>query len=255
MRRDLANFWTGLSLLTLAACGGFLLLDRFAPPQDLPWTPLDLNQPIGMATSAKVARLDVALNASEEQVEVATETCMALLRDAGVQVSRAADRNEGGFCIVQGAVRLTGGTTPLAPAGVVMQCPMAVRHVLWDRHVIQPAALEIMGAEASRIDNLGTYACRRVYGSQSPTDRPSQHARANALDVAGIRLDDGRTVSVLRDWDGEGPAGPEAATFLRRLRDGGCRLFGNVLTPDYNAAHADHFHVDAARRGICARSS
>lgn len=230
------------------------MLNAWAPPQDLPWKPLDLRQPLGHATAAKIAALDLPLNATADHVEAGTANCMALLAEAGVDVVRAQDRNDGGFCIVQGAVRLTGGAiTPLSPSGAVMQCPMAVRHVLWDREVLQPAAREIMGSEASRIDNLGTYSCRRIYGSQSGADRPSQHARANALDVAGIRLADGRQVSVLRDWNGEGPVGEAGATFLRRLRDGGCRLFGNVLTPDYNAAHRDHFHLDAAPRGLCSR--
>jgi hypothetical protein len=241
--------------LGLLACALFFLLDAWAPPQDLPWKPLDLRQPIGRATAAKVARLDVADGASPERVEAGTTACLALLRQAGVEVARGQDRDDGGFCVVRGAVRLTGGEmTPVSPGGLAMRCPLAVRHILWDRHVLQPAARDILGSEAARIDSLGTYACRRVYGSQDETARPSQHARANAIDVAGLRLADGRTVSVLRDWDGQGAEGAQKAAFLRRLRDGGCRLFGNVLTPDYNAAHRDHFHLDGAARGVCMRA-
>lgn len=252
----LADLWSGLLGLGLAACGVFALLNAWAPPQDLPWKPLDLRLPLGRATAVKIAALDLPASATPEAVEASTARCLALLRQAGVEAVRAPDRDDGGFCVVQGAVRLTGGdVTPLSPSGVALRCPMAVRHLLWDREVVRPAAREIMGAQAARIDHLGSYACRRIYGSRSPTDRPSQHARANALDVAAIRLDDGRAVSVLRDWDGEGPAGAEAAGFLRRLRDGGCRLFANVLTPDYNAAHRDHFHLDAAPRGVCARAA
>jgi len=252
---SLADVWSGVLTLALAACGLALLLDAWAPPQDLPWKPLDLRQPLGHATAAKVRRLDVDDGASPVQVEAATESCMDLLRQAGVEVQHADDRNDGGFCIVRGAVRLTGGAmTPISPAGLTMRCPVAVRHILWDRHVVQPAAREIMGSEARRFDSLGTYACRRIYGSQDVTARPSQHARGNAIDVAGVRLTDGRTVSVLRDWGGQGAAGIEGGAFLRRLRDGGCRLFGNVLTPDYNAAHRDHFHLDGSARGVCTRA-
>ncbi len=241
--------------LGLLACGLFFLLDAFAPPQDLPWKPLDLRQPIGWATADKIARLEVDDRASPQQVEARTTACLALLRQAGVQVRRGQDRDDGGFCVVRGAVRLTGGEiTPVSPSGLAMRCPLAVRHVLWDRHVLQPAARDVLGVEPARIDSLGTYACRRIYGSQETTARPSQHARANAMDVASVRLADGRTVSVLRDWDGRGAAGADGAVFLRRLRDGGCRLFGNVLTPDYNAAHRDHFHLDGAARGVCTRS-
>lgn len=251
----LANLWSGAVTLGLGVCGLFFLLDAFAPPQDLPWKPLDLRQPLGRATASKIARLEVDDRASPEKVEAATAACLNLLREAGLEARRVEDRDDGGFCVVRGAVRLTGGAmTPINPAGLTRRCPVAVRHVLWDRHVMQPAARAIMGSEARRIESLGTYACRRIYGSQETTARPSQHARANAMDVASVRLADGRTVSVLRDWDGQGAAGADGAVFLRRLRDGGCRLFGNVLTPDYNAAHRDHFHLDGAARGVCTRS-
>jgi len=73
----------------------------------------------------------------------------------------------------------------------------------------------------------------------------SEHATANALDVAGFTLADGRSISVLRDWTGDG----EDAQFLRAVRDGACDLFSTVLSPDYNAAHRDHFHFDQADRG------
>ncbi len=248
----LANAWSAVVTLGLVACGLVWMVHRWAPPQDLPWKPLDLRHPPGLATGAKIARLDLDDHASPQRVEAATDACLELLHQAGVEARRAEDRDDGGFCIVRGAVRLTGGEmTPLRPAGLTLRCPVAVRHILWDRHVLQPGARQIMGSEVARIDSLGTYACRRIYGSAAATARPSQHARANAIDISAIRLADGRQVSVLDDWDGQGPAGAAGASLLRRLRDGACGLFANVLTPDYNVAHRDHFHVDAAARGIC----
>ena len=46
-----------------------------------------------------------------------------------------------------------------------------------------------------------------------------------------------------------GQLSPEAR-FLRRARDEACTVFGTVLSPDYNAAHADHLHLDQAARGF-----
>lgn len=253
MKRDFADFWNLLWELGLGACALFALLDALAPHQDLPWKPLDLNRPVGVATQAKLADFETPFNASAEQVNGATDACIQALSNAGVTVERAPDRNEGGFCIAQGLVRITGGqVTPLAGRDLVMQCPLAVRYVIWDRQVLQPAARAAFGTGVSRVDDFGTYACRRIYGSQSATDRPSEHARANALDVGGVTLDDGRRVSVLHDWSGHGPAGRDGADFLRRLRDGGCRIFATVLTPDYNAAHANHLHFDGSPRSLCA---
>lgn len=253
MDRDLADFWNLMWELALAVCAGFALLNLFAPEQDLPWKPLDLNRPIGQATASKVADFELPRTAAAEEIAATTEACMAVLREAGVQVERAPDRDDGGFCVVRGAVRITGGdVTPLSPGGLVMQCPLAVRYVIWDRQVLQPAAREILGSPAARVENYGTYSCRRIYGRDDPSVRPSEHARANALDVAAVRLEDGRTISVAQDWSGEGPIAEERARFMKRLRDGACRVFSTVLTPDYNAAHNDHLHLDGAPRGLCA---
>lgn len=253
MKRDFADFWNLLWELTLGLCAAFALLNAFAPHQDLPWKPLDLNRPIGQATAAKVAGFDLPRTAAPEQTAAVTEACIQVLREAGVEVERAPDTDDGGFCVVRGAVRITGGAvTPLAPSGVVMQCPLAVRYVLWDRQVLRPAAQAAFGSRVARVDNYGSYACRRLYGSTAADVRPSEHARANALDVAGVTLADGRRVSVEADWAGTGPAGPEAGPFLKRIRDGACRVFSTALSPDYNAAHHNHLHLDGARRGLCA---
>jgi len=39
--------------------------------------------------------------------------------------------------------------------------------------------------------------------------------------------------------------------FVRAVRDGACRVFGVVLSPDYNAAHADHLHLNPAGYSLC----
>ncbi|RZJ19374.1 MAG: extensin family protein [Brevundimonas sp.] len=253
MDRDLADFWNLLWELALAGCAAFALLNLFAPDQDLPWKPLDLRQPLGQATAAKVADFEIPRTAAPEEVKAVTDACIQVLREAGVTVQRADDRDDGGFCVVKGAVRITGGdVTPLSPGGLVMQCPLALRYVIWDRQVLRPAAREIMGSEVASVDNFGSYSCRRIYGSQRPGDRPSEHARANALDVSGVTLKDGRRVDLAADWKGEGRAGPEGGRFLKRVRNGACRVFSTVLTPDYNAAHRDHLHLDGAPRGLCA---
>jgi hypothetical protein len=252
MKRDFADFWNLMWELTLGLCAAFALLNAFAPGQDLPWKPLDLSHPIGQATAAKVADFELPRTAAPEETAAVTAACIQVLREAGVVVERAEDRDDGGFCVVRGAVRITGGdVTPLA-GNPVMQCPLAVRYVIWERQVLQPAAEAAFGSRVARIDEVGTYSCRRIYGLTTTDARPSEHARANALDIGGMTLADGRKVSVLNDWDGTGPAGAEGRSFLRRIRDGACRAFSTVLTPDYNAAHANHLHLDGAPRSLCA---
>ena len=97
------------------------------------------------------------------------------------------------------------------------------------------------GGDASSIS--AAIRCRRLYGRDSGSW--SEHARANAVDIAGFTLADGTRISVAGDWEEEGARG----RFLKEVRDGACRLFATVLSPDYNAAHRDHFHLDQAGRG------
>ncbi|WP_332658528.1 extensin-like domain-containing protein [Brevundimonas sp.] len=252
MKRDFADFWNLLWELTLGLCAAFALLNAFAPGQDLPWKPLDLSHPIGQATAAKVADFELARTAAPEETAAVTDACIQVLREAGVTVERAEDRDDGGFCVIRGAVRITGGDVTPLDGSPVMQCPLAVRYVIWDRQVLQPAAEAAFGSRVARVNEVGTYSCRRIYGLTATDARPSEHARANALDIGSMTLADGRKVSVLNDWDGTGPAGAEGQGFLKRIRDGACRAFSTVLTPDYNEAHRNHLHLDGAPRSLCA---
>jgi len=40
--------------------------------------------------------------------------------------------------------------------------------------------------------------------------------------------------------------------FLRKVRDGACQVFLTTLSPDYNAQHHDHFHLDMGGWAKCA---
>jgi hypothetical protein len=118
----------------------------------------------------------------------------------------------------------------------ILTCEMTAALALWIRHEVQPAAKSILGSPVAKIEHLGTYSCRNVEGRQ----RRSQHATANAIDVSGFTLEDGRNISVQRHWHGNSTE----SAFLRRVHDGACRYFRLTLGPEYNAAHADHFHFD-----------
>lgn len=204
-------------------------------PEDLPWTELDLSQPVGEFTGRKLA----ALGGEAEQ-------CRALLDQAGVAFTALPPRQDEGQCGYDDAIRLrAGGALDIGyrPAGLGTSCPVAAALALWEWHVVQPAALRHLGTKVATIDHFGSYSCRRIYGR--PEGSWSEHASANAVDVAGFRLADGTRVSVVNDWE---RAGPRAA-FLREVRDGACDLFATVLSPDYNAAHREHLHLDQAARG------
>jgi len=230
MRRAL----TAILLLTLAGLGALLLLGHARRhPEDMPWTALDLGRPIGAFTGRKLADLEDG-------------QCTALLTQAGVRYKTLPARGDGARCGYDQAVRFApGGSLAVRyrPAELGTRCPVAAALALWEWHVVQPAAQRRFGRAVASIDHFGSYSCRRLYGRGGGAW--SEHAGANAVDIAGFTLEGGRRISVARDWD---RGGPEAA-FLREVRDGACRLFSTVLSPDYNAAHYNHLHLDQAERG------
>jgi hypothetical protein len=126
---------------------------------------------------------------------------------------------------------------------VTTACPVTAGLVAWQAHVIQPAAQRLFGTTVARIEHFGSYSCRRMYGREEGSW--SEHSTGNAIDVSAFVLTDGRRISVLRDWSRDDPRG----RFLHTVRDGGCGMFATVLSPDYNAAHRDHLHLDQADRG------
>ena len=233
--QTLAARIAGLFLLALMLGLAFLFADWSIPPQHLPWKPLRLSDPIGVATGPKVTH--AAMN---------PDVCRQVLTKGGVGFASIPDRQDG-FCSIKNALVVSSGLPTLKPAPAVMSCQQALAYSLWVRQVVQPAAKQLLGKEVTSIDQYGTYVCRRIYGSANQADRVSQHAYANALDVGAFRLKDGRIVSVEKDWRG---AGPEAA-FLRRVRDGGCGVFHLALSPDYNAAHYNHLHFDMGPHTMC----
>ena len=226
-----------LTLLAIAAFFGWREYQRLLreEPERFPWTPLSLSDPIGPYTGRKLADL------GDEPAR-----CEALLGAIGDADRSAPPRDGPELCgYDDGMLLRPEGNAALsyAPSGLVTSCPVAAALVLWERDVVQPAALRLFGERVETIDHFGSYSCRRLYGrSEGPW---SEHATADAIDVAGFRLADGRRISVLDDWAGS----DEEAAFLRAVRDGACDLFATVLSPDYNAAHANHLHLDQARRG------
>jgi hypothetical protein len=171
------------------------------------------------------------------------DRCFAALDRAGITYARVPplEREEG--CGYADAVRLQNSSVNYG-SGVSLRCPAMLALLLWERHVLIPAAQTHFEKQPVSIRHLGTYACRPIAGRSGR--RLSQHAFANAIDIAAVTVG-GETVSVLRDWDDTG----EKGRFLRDLRTGACRMFGAVLSPDYNAAHANHFHFDLGRWSTC----
>jgi hypothetical protein len=218
-------------LVLLALAGAVAVLLPRLPEAWNPFAPIDLAGPTGPLTRHKLRRL-----AGDP------EACFAALAAAGVPATPLPESSAGPDCPLRGTTRLAGRAS-LDPARPLVTCPIAAAWTVYERQVLQPAAARHLGSDVARVRHLGTLACRDVRGGT----RRSQHATANAIDLAGVRLADGREITVLRDWGRDTPAG----AFLRDARDGACRIFAAVLGPERDAAHANHFHLDLGRWTAC----
>lgn len=93
------------------------------------------------------------------------------------------------------------------------------------------------------IRHIGTYNCRVISG----TDRLSRHAYADAIDIYGFDLASGDQYTLIDDWEHDTqmpmtPAGAFLYESAYRWHDD--MIWTVILTPNYNVAHDNHFHVD-----------
>lgn len=220
-----------ISLVMLAA--GWWAVDRFVPPQDNPFKPLDLTDPPGLATGMK-------LRALQDDPTL----CRRLLADAGVAVTSVDREIDNPACRLDGALTLDQSLTPYSQT-LTMTCPLVAALHVWERHVVIPAAEAEFDAPPIRIETFGSYSCRKVRGGR--TGGWSQHATANAVDISGFSFAERERIMLLGSYGRDTPEG----RFLTAVRDGACGLFAAVLGPDYNALHRDHFHFEMGTWSRC----
>lgn len=164
-----------------------------------PWAPLTLQEPDGPLTRWKINRLQTSPAACRQWLADAPAIVSTPLPDRSFGPADQQAGDGGDHCGWQTASRISGMGAVRFSSPFMLTCGAAVALARWERHVLQPAAHAHLGAPVVRIEHLGSYACRRIAGSTG-AGRLSEHAHANALDVAGFILADGRRVSVLSDW-------------------------------------------------------
>ena len=218
-------------LLTLLGMGW--LGYRYLPPHYNPFAPLQLSDPPGRITQFKLRRLT-------------PEACTTLLEEANRQrlISSQPVADSQGNCPLENVVRVRSFGSVALSSSFLASCPLALSSALFVEQQARPLAEVNFGSALRQIDHLGSYACRNIYNR--PDARRSEHASAEALDIAAFRFANGRRVSVLNGWKQS-----DTQPFLRSLLDSACQYYGNGLGPEYNAAHADHFHLGMRGYGLC----
>lgn len=176
-------------------------------------------------------------------------TCEAELRRRGVPFSRVEEARG-----VVAPVRLSG------PVGGVLfrsMLPAAQRRTspyeIYDCRLV--LALEDFARVLARHDVVEVvhYSVYRPPSKRTKLRGPGRrHTGGLAIDAAIFKTKDGRTMSVEKDFDGrlgQVPCGPKAKPSPSELRAIVCeaadaQLFNVVLTPGFNRAHRNHFHLE-----------
>ncbi|WP_380181551.1 extensin family protein [Kalamiella sp. sgz302252] len=227
----------------LIGLGGMLLLalliapwlQKTLPSAWNPFAPLNVTDAPGWITRYKLKRL-----------QADPDACMAALqraREGGyIRFSRVGSVE--GNCPLAGPVRVQGFGEVSLSSSFLASCPLALSTTLFIAQDAKPLAAAELGSPLVRVDHVGSYACRNIY--HRAKGRLSEHATADALDVTGFRLKDGRQITVQKAWQQR----PESH-WLRQVFQRSCAWYGNSLGPDYNRAHATHFHLGMRGFGVC----
>jgi hypothetical protein len=222
--------------IALGIAGIAFLAGRLAPPRFSPLARLDVAEdPVPLVTDLKLAR-----------VRADPAYCRAALATSAFAVTPVAEMSSPRGCTLHDVERIAVGRDPAFSSSFVATCPLAVDLAMFVRHVVAPAAARDIGSAVVTIEHLGSFACRPIVG-EGPTTEMSQHAAANAIDIAGFVFADGEQATVAANWHGD----DAKSRFLHDVHDGACGIFPVVLSPDFNAAHQNHLHVDVSGVHFC----
>ena len=224
----------GKTLLTIFILGAIATAGyRWLPSYYNPFTPLNLDDPPGRITQYKLRRLT-------------PEACASLLAQANQKklIRTQAVADSGGECPLNNVVRVRDFGPVSLNGSFLASCPLALSSALFVSQQARPLTKRFTGSELTRIEHLGSFACRNIY--QRPDARRSEHATAEALYIAAFRLANGERVTVLNGWKSA-----KTQPWLKALLAASCGYYGNGLGPEYNAAHASHFHLGMRGFGLC----
>jgi hypothetical protein len=226
--RSRASWPRVLLFIVVAAGTAALFRQGLLAPYFNPFGSIDLGRPQAWLIDWRLAAL-----------KYDSAQCRRSLVAPHIEAQTIADRPLRDGCGWINAVRVS--TAGGVQAGFdPLTCEAAAALALWLEHEVQPLARELLGQRVTSIRNFGSYSCRNIVGNPMWKALRSQHATANALDIAGFTLANGRSITVLGSWSGDGPE----ARFLKAVHARACRYFRVAIGPDYNAAHRDHFHFD-----------
>lgn len=135
-------------------------------------------------------------------------------------------------CGIADPVRVTSvaGIRLSNPATINCETAKALR--TWVTKAVEPTYGK---GKVVELKVAASYACRPRNNKRGA--KVSEHGRGNAIDIAGFTFSNGKSVSVLRNYD----------KTMRKVHKAACGTFGTTLGPGSDGFHEDHLHFDVAR--------
>lgn len=236
--RSIVSVFSALIGVFLLLCAGAVVLiyveDSPLPNEWNPIKPLVITDPKTALTDWKLVR-----------TLADGELCKAAL-GTGAKFSALPDKIDSLQCGIRDHVTVT----QVAGAKVTpvnTRCQTALRLAMWAGHDLQPKATEIFDQSIREIRHYSSYNCRSIRTSSDSTSRMSTHATAEAIDISGFVLQDGTSVDLKSHWN----ESASKSEFLQAANRSACKWFRLTLGPNYNALHADHFHLQHTGWGAC----
>jgi hypothetical protein len=235
MRKRRLKIGRYLLLLMLLAGIGLAFRQGLVPARYSPLPALDLERPLPLIVDWQLAEL-----------RFDAKLCSRVLVPPHIESVPIRDNPLNKGCGWINSVRVSSVGGARLPVDK-LSCPAAAALSLWMVHQVQPLAQSMFGQRVKSLEHMGTYSCRNIVGNAFWKNKRSEHATANAIDISAFTLEDGKRISVLKDWRGQTPE----AEFLRLAHAGACNYFRVALGPEFNRAHRDHFHLDRGILSTC----
>lgn len=179
----------------------------------------------------------------EAEKPAGPSVCLATFAERGGIALPSSPESSSGACAIEdpvtfSSVAMPDGSKVEFDSAITVRCAFALEVLGWVRDDL-PGIMTSANGKLTKLVGVGGHACRPRNGvAGAPI---SEHASGNALDLGGLRLQDGRTIG-LTDRDGT------TRTLREALQKSACARFTTVLGPGSDSSHKDHLHLDMRKR-------
>lgn len=132
-------------------------------------------------------------------------------------------------CGIPDAVRVTSVAGVRLSTPATVNCSAAKALKTWVKKGVGPVYGK---GKVVQLEIFASYSCRPRNNQKGA--KVSEHGRGNAIDIGGLTFSNGKSVSVLKNYDKS----------MRKIHKNACGPFGTTLGPGSDGYHENHLHFD-----------